>query len=1594
MQDLSDRKSGLSEAKRALLARRLKSEAHSARVHETVTRCAGDGPAFPLSFAQERMWFVSQLDPDAAVYNIPVGMLIRADVHIPTLERAAAEVMRRHEALRTAYRAQDGQVVQVVETDVPSPVQVIDVRDRVGPDFGASVRRLVAEDGIRPFDLTRPPLMRISLLRVSDERYAQIVNVHHIATDGWSMPLICREIDEIYAAYRAGLPSPYPEDPALRYVDYAVWQRRTLVGESLDRQVRFWREHLAGAEQRELPTDRPRPPHPSYRGRTHRFNVPAAVTAPLRELCARETVTLNMVLMAGFAAVLRRWAGGDLVIGSLFGNRSRAELEQVCGYFVNTLPLRLDLSDDPPFIEAVRRARTIVLDADAHQDLPFEKLVELLGKERDPSRNPLFQVMYFHHVFVRTHHGDAGGMTGSLDPQPIYAENAVSLVDTGTAMFDLDLATLESGEGLMAVLNYATDLFDAATAERVGRHFVALLENAGRTPGARVSDLVSLPEDERRLVREWSGVGGASLPAEPLHRRFERQAALRPDAPAVVSTERTLTYAELDARASAVARALRGAGAGPERTVAVLLDPSPEAVVALLGVLKAGAAYLPVDPAYPAERLAWLLADARPVAIVSDARCAGVLPADAPPVVRVDTVEVAAAEPGVDVDPDTAAYILYTSGSTGRPKGVVVSHGAAAVHLAAAAQAYDLTSSDRVLAFAALTFDPSIEQLLGPLAAGASVVTRGPELWSTAETARRVREMGITVLDLPTSYWTELAMDPGALAAVKRTARLAIVGGEAMLPEPARRWAAAPGDARVLNGYGPTEAIVTATAFEVPAGWDDGGRGRVPIGRPLGGRVAHVLDERLHPTGISVPGELCLGGDALARGYLGRPGETAARFIPDPFAETPGSRLYRTGDRARWVESAEVRECGSALDSSDDPRTSALPHFRTAFLEFLGRADEQLKVRGFRVEPGEVEAALAAHPAVRIAAAGAREAGGHRRLVAWAEAEGVDGAELRAYLAGRLPEHLVPAAVVVLPALPLTATGKVDRQALPAPELAALAGPEAGVMPRNRVEEVLARIWGDLLGHDRIGVNDDFFEIGGDSIISIRVIARAAQEGVRITPRQVFERHTIAELAEVAGTAAAVEAEQGPVTGAAPLTPIQRWFFDHAFDRPERWNMSAIFELGARIGPDAVDRVWNAVLAHHDALRTRFAAGPDGARVQSFAPPEAGFVSRRDAETQGEIEAEADRAQGTLDIEHGPVARAVLFDGGPGRPQRLLLVVHHLVIDAVSWTVLGEDLETALRQASTGESIDLPPKTTSFLHWSRRLAEHARSPEAEREAAFWLDSIPPAPALPLDDPAAEDVEADNAGSWVELTEDETRALLQEVPAAYGTRVNDALLAALARAHAAWSGQSSLVVELEGHGREDLFEGVDLSRTVGWFTSQYPVALDAAPGEGPGEVLRAVKERLRAVPRNGIGYGVLHYLGGDAAAALAEREEGGIGFNYLGQQGGGSGDGDDSAALLRPARESMGANRGPRARLPQRLSVEAMVSEGRLRAGFFHGASISDASAERLAEAYGRALRELIEHCRAPEAGGFTPSDFPEAGLDQAALDALMAQFGD
>jgi non-ribosomal peptide synthase protein (TIGR01720 family) len=720
--------------------------------------------------------------------------------------------------------------------------------------------------------------------------------------------------------------------------------------------------------------------------------------------------------------------------------------------------------------------------------------------------------------------------------------------------------------------------------------------------------------------------------------------------------------------------------------------------------------------------------------------------------------------------------------------------------------------------------------------------------------------------------------------------------------------------------------------------------------------------------GTGVPGELCIGGGRVAAGYLARPALTAERFAADPFAGND-ARMYRTGDRVRWTEDGA--------------------------LEFLGRLDAQVKIRGHRIEPGEVEAALRAHPAVRDCVAVAREDGGERRLVAYIVGS-VDADALRIHLRERLPDYMVPSAFVAMDAIPLTPNGKVDWRRLPELDAAAAVDGDAYAEPRTRTERVLAELWAAALRLERVGIHDNFFALGGDSILSIQIIARAAQAGIRVTPRQMFVHQTIAELAPLATDAAPIEAEQGPVAGDVPLTPVQRWFFAQENPEPHWFNLALLFEVRGRLDPDVLQRAANALLAHHDALRMRYTRTAEG-WTQHVAEPHTASVesiglAAADGPARDAAFAEhAERIQRGLDLEAGPLIRFALFEMGDGS-QRLLIAAHHLVVDAVSWRFLAADLESACRQAERMEEVALPPRTTSFKRWAERLADHARSQEARREADFWIAQAAAGDApLPADHHGGSNTEGEADFVAAALDEAETRALLTDVPPVYGTQINDVLLAGLARAFGRWTGERALWVDVEGHGREELFDGVDVSRTAGWFTAIHPLRLEV-PGE-PGAALKAVKEQLRAVPAKGVGFGVLRWMGDDETrAALAALPVPRVSFNYLGQMDGAPTAAGD--ALLVPADGDAGPLRSPASPRTHLLSIDAAVMEGRLQVRWTYAPSVHDrATVERLAAGYVDALRELVAHCRDPQAGGYTPSDFALAGLDQEGLDALLSQLG-
>ncbi|MDB4947764.1 MAG: hybrid non-ribosomal peptide synthase/polyketide synthase [Gemmatimonadetes bacterium] len=1577
---------GLSDAKRALLEKRLRGEGKPLAPRIAIKRVTS-GSVHPMSYAQERLWFLDQMEPGSPFYNIPVASLVSAKVDIPTLQRALEEIVRRHESVRTVFRLIDGQPKQVVLPPHPMPIKVVDIRGPNGEDAGEDeIRRRTSEEGAIPFDLYHGPLFRATLLRVSEADYAQVLCMHHIVTDGWSMPIVTREMEQLYEAFVEGQPSPLG-DLEIQYPDYSAWQREFLTGATLRKQVDHWKQHLSGAPVLEMPTDRPRPGVQRYNGGIYRFVYPGALVDGIRGLGRQLGASVNMVVMAGYNLMLHKYSGqDDIVVGTLVGNRNHAEVESMVGFLVNTAAIRTVFPHGVTFRELVLQARAAVLDADANQDLPFDFVVDALKVERDLSRNPVFQVMYFHHTFVKSHHHlEHSAMGSRLNVRSLFAENTVALVDTTKSKFDQTLATVEMEGGMPGMVEYNSDLWDRDTVARMIRHLRVLLERGLANPDAPVDELLSIADDEAVQIAGWNDTARDYPREASVTRLFEDQARRTPDAPAAVFGGVTLSYAELNARANRLANHLRGLGVAPGSRVGLCAGHSTQMVVALAAILKAGAAVVPLDPEYPAERLAYMMRDTALSAVVTEqALRAGLPPTDAP-VVLLDAdwakVEQAPADDLPDAaGPLDAAYVIFTSGSTGTPKGVQLHH-RAVVRTAYAPGYVDVRPGDRLSQMANTAFDAAIFEVWGALLNGAACVGVPRELaLSPQDFAREVKALGITHAFLTTQLFNALAREvPHAFSGL----RYAMFGGEAADAVAVRRVLAEGAPGALLNLYGPTESTVFATAYRVEH--VPGDASTVPIGRAIGSTRAYVLDGRGQPVGVGIPGELYLGGDGVALGYLGQPELTSQRFLPDPFAAEPDARMYRTGDRVRWLAEGA--------------------------LEFLGRFDDQVKVRGFRIELGEIEAALDAHPGVKQSTVAARADGpGEKRLVAYvvpAGAEAPTAAELRAHLKERLPDYMVPAFVVTLDVLPLTPNGKVDRRALPAPEVAASvdAGGPAGE-PRTETERRLTELWAEVLGVPHVGVHDNFFELGGDSILSIQIIARAGEAGLRITPKQMFMHQTIAELAPLVGTAAAVEAEQEPVEGEVPLTAVQHWFFEQQLPEPGHFSLAFAYETRDGLDPALLERAAAAVVRHHDALRMRYEQR-DGAWVQTCDAPSADVpftfvdLSAVSEDTlEAEFQARCTEAHRSLNLARGPAVRFVLFRLPAGRRGRLLVTAHHLVADAVSMALVTQDLERAYTQLAGGGEPALPRKTTSFRQWARRVAEHVRTGGVAAEAAYWTaEGSRAVSALPRDRSGGGNTEA-TAGRIVSaLDEADTRALLYDVPPVYTTQINDVLLTALTLAFARWTGDGSLRIDLEGHGREDLFETVDLSRTAGWFTAVYPVTLALEEPGDLGRSLKGVKEQLRGVPHKGIGYGMLRYLAADAATAEALRTAPAaeVSFNYLGQLDAGHAVAaeDLPQPLLVPAEVETGVARSPLGPRPHLLGVDALVSGGRLYATWTYPTELyEESTAVRLAEGFMAAVRDLIAHCRDPQAGGFTPSDFSMAGLDQDALDALLSQLGD
>ncbi|MGA9768119.1 MAG: amino acid adenylation domain-containing protein [Blastocatellia bacterium] len=1274
--------------------------------------------------------------------------------------------------------------------------------------------------------------------------------------------------------------------------------------------------------------------------------LPPVLCNRINALTEGSPFLLYVVAVAAVKMCFQKYTGANLIS---VGSPCRSDMGS--GNKQTLLPIIDRIDREMTVRECLGSVRENLLEAYRHQDYSVELLLRELKRPDSLFESPLTS---FAIAFDEIH---------QASDQPSC---------------DILLKLFRGANEIGGEIRLSPRAANRALVEQFTCHLVTLLQAALENTGAKIADLPIMSRRERSRLIEFSGLADAQRTDKTIHALFSSQALENPEAVALICQEQSLSYRELNERANQMAHHLRSLGVRSESLVAVCLERSAELIVSLLGVLKAGGAYIPLDPGNPAARLVTMLEDASPAVLITRKNLLG---ASVPATTRIIEMDEdihliekqPASDPGVGVELQNLAYCIYTSGSTGSPKAVGVTHLAIAARAVTMCRLYGIGPLDRMLQFVSPAFDAFGEELFPILIRGGSIVVshQDPSTLSPGALLSLAAREQVTILHFVAGYWLHLVKylsesDQGLPTSVKLT----IVGGEPMPTEASAEWLRrGPSQSRLFNAYGPTEATITATRYE----YTNEAAGRlnwVPIGHPLSNSSVYVVDHEGQLGPVGLPGKLHIGGSCLARGYLHQPDLTSERFIPDPFSGVDGSRMYYTGDFARWLP-----------DGS---------------LEYLGRDDRQVKIRGYRIELGEIEAMLLAHPAVDQCAVNVFEDGNvNKRLVAYVvmrePATTVEA--LRAWMQERAPNFMVPSNFVPLECLPVNSNGKIDRRSLPSPEGNALN--RSYVAPTTAAEKVLAEIWAQVLGLDRVSVRDNFFELGGDSIISIQVTARANQAGLRFSTQDIFKHQTIAELASAASDQEPSKAEQGIVNGSVPLTPIQHWFFERNLITPHHFNQSVLLQAKRRLNPSLLEQSFDMLLLHHDALRLRFSL-QGGKWYQNNSDVELNRVfsfvdlgSPR-ADKLAALEGAAAESQSSLDLQAGPLMRAVLFDLGESEPNRLLIVIHHLAVDGVSWRILLDDLQTVYEQLEGGIPLALPPKSASFRQWAEHLQAFAQSPSLQAERKHWASiQSRDVSLLPIDHMTGANDYASEAVAVAELTVEETERLLRHRARARQANVDEILLAAVLRALTSWSGQHCLLVDVEGHGREELFDGVEIGRTVGWFTNLHPVWLGAHEPEAS-DHLRVVAENLRQIPNRGVGYGLLRYLRDEQSAneqmEMNPRAE--VVFNYLGQF--------DNLfshnALFERSWESTGPAINRVERRPYLFEINSHISGGRLHVRWSYSRNLHlPETVERLAKHLLSSIRDLIYLDESPLAVSLHTNDLLNGELTPEELNSILEE---
>ena len=1604
---LRQRIASLSPEKRAIFEQQLKQK--NLDFQEQKISVVQDKDDLKLSYAQERLWFLSQLDPENPTYNIAVTWKIQGHLNVNIFWQAFLAIIKRHQGLRTTFISDEHgkpkiKINEVNNLDLP----IIDLRNNHATEI--KVKNISKAIARKPFHLDREIPIRLSLIRLSETESVVIIILHHIIADGWSRGILLKEFSLFYKSISNN--SLIPEETTkTQYTDFAAWERKWLRGKEQDIQLNYWKQQLANLSTLNLPTDFPRQPIQTFKGKTEFFNLSLEITEQIKNFSRQQGVSLFMTLLTAFKILLHRYTGQkDIAVGSPVANRNLKEVENIIGFFVNTLVLRSDLSDNPCFLDLLTQVKTTTNQAYKHQELPFAKLVEELHPERNLSQNPLFQVMI-------QFQNQAYQLQNAVSPELIVPELNLTQewIDTGVTKFDLTWHLIERETGILVAIEYSSDLFYAETIKRMFGHFEVLLTSIVNDPQARLSELSILtPKESKQILVDWNQTH-TDLPSKQcFYQLFEDQVKQTPDNIAIETLRgQSLTYKELNQKADQLALYLRSVGVSLETKVGICLERSPELIISLLAVQKAGGTYIPLDPNYPQARLNYIVEDSQLTVLLTQIKYQekftnndltiinldrSLLPAPCSPASTAPPLPAPCPSASSTPHPKNLAYIIYTSGSTGKPKGTMISHQGLVNYLTWAIGKYPIATGNGFPVHSSISFDATITSLYTALLVGQKIILFPEE--NELETLK-------DVLNSSNNY-SAIKLTPAHLNAIARLstndevvnpAQTFIIGGEALTKDAIAQWQKRAPQTKLINEYGPTETVVGCCTYEIPPKTIF--QNQIPIGSPIANTQLYILDEYLQPVPVGIPGELYIGGHGVARGYLQQPELTAEKFIPNPFFE---GRRQKAEGRSLGTSSAPLPLSSSVPSASSAPLCEAVS-FRAARLyktgdrakylpdgtiEYLGRLDNQIKIRGYRIELGEIEAELTNHSDVQSALVIARD----ERLIAYfIPHRACDVSTLRSFLQNKLPSYMVPGNFVQLDRFPLTPNGKIDRAALPLPELETR---KAQVIePSTEKEKILVKIWQEVLNLDRIDIEDNFFELGGDSILSIQIIARARQARLTFTPKQLFQYQTIAELAAIALENKPIQAEQGLVTGKIPLTPIQHWFFEQELVDLNHYNQAILLEVTTELNPDWLQAALKHLVSHHDALRISFNnenSSWTASNLESVEDPNFITVDLREAKNEAleqSITETANQLQTSLDISQGKLVTGALFRLGNSKSDRLLLIIHHLVVDGISWRILLEDLAIAYKQLETKQSLQLPPKTASYKSWGKTLEKYSQEIDTKSELDYWLNKNEIA-SIPTDKSASQETNTIASTKQISVVLDKvmTNSLLTEVPKTYKTNVEDILLTALIQSFYLWTNSKEILLDLENYGRGKVWEKIDISRTVGWFTTIYPVRLQLDNFNQTGETIKSIKEQLRSSQYHGLNYGILKYLNSESTQELKQLSSPQIAFNYLGQLN----PPPTESIIQGLATESTGSNRHPLGKRCYLLEINSAIVDGQLKINWVYSQNFhNQTTITKLANNFLESLKNLIKHCQSPETNGYTPSDFSAAKTSQKQLDKLMMQ---